>query len=155
MGMHQHARHLFRFNAQFAEGFHNHRPGIPFILAVDFIIGHFPGAGDRAVKIIGMGGARRGNAFPGLRPDGGVAGVGVHNAADIRKLLIQQAVSRRIGRGFLFTFYHLAGFNAHHDHVLGGHHRIIHPGRLDNKYALLAADGADVAPGQGYQVMCR
>ena len=79
--MHQHAGHLRRINALFAERFDDDAPGFPLIFAVDFLIGHQAGAGHRAIEIIGMGGTGRRNRLPGLRPDGGVARMGMDNPA--------------------------------------------------------------------------
>ena len=94
-----------------------------------------------------MGSAGRGNRLPGLRPDGGVARMGMHNAAQRRESLIQQAMGRGIRRGLFITLYHFAALQTDHHHIVGGHHAVIHAGGFDNQNALVAADGADVAPG--------
>ena len=79
----------------------------------------------------------------------------MHNAADGRKCLIQQAMGGGIGGGFFLPFHHFTGCNADHNHIVNGHHRIIHAGRLDDEHPFFAVNGADVAPGQGHQIMFR
>ncbi|MNT65549.1 hypothetical protein D3C72_2035410 [compost metagenome] len=83
--VHQHARHLRRIDSRFFKGFDDHVARFPLILAVNFRIGHFTGAGDGAVKIVGMGRACRRNGLSCLRPDGGVARVGMHDTANRRE----------------------------------------------------------------------
>ncbi|MNR42462.1 hypothetical protein D3C85_1609810 [compost metagenome] len=61
----------------------------------------------------------------------------------------------RIGRGLFSPFDDFAGGDAHHDHVLGGHHAVIHARGFDHKHALLTIDGADVTPGEGDEVVFR
>ncbi|MNP56425.1 hypothetical protein D3C76_1511480 [compost metagenome] len=85
MRVNQHARHLRRVDPLFFKGFDNHVARFPLIFAVDFGVGHFARAGDRAVEIVGVRRARRRNRLPGLRPDGGVARVGVDDAANRRE----------------------------------------------------------------------
>ncbi|SSM10216.1 Uncharacterised protein [Klebsiella pneumoniae] len=94
-----------------------------------------------------MGSAGRGNRLPGLRPDGGVARMGMHNAAQRRESLIQQAMGRGIRRGLFITLYHFAALQTDHHHIVGGHHAVIHTGGFDHEHPFLAVDGADVAPG--------
>ena len=147
VGMHQHAGHLRRVDSLLTESFDNHVAGFPLIFAVDLRIGHQPGAGNRAIEIVSVGGAGRWNGLPGLRPDGGVARMGMHNTAQRREGLIQQAMSRGIRRGLLVAFHHLASLQTDHHHIVGGHHAVIHAGGFDNQNALVAVDGADVAPG--------
>ncbi len=97
VGVHQHTGHLGRIDITLTEGFGDHHAGFPLIRAVDLFIRHFAGAGDLAVEVIGMGGASRRDRQTRLRPDGGVARMGMHNPTDGRELLIEQAMSRRIG----------------------------------------------------------
>jgi len=46
-----------------------------------------------------------------------------------------------------------AGGDIDHHHILGGHHGVIDAGGFDHQHAAGAVDGADVAPGQGDQIM--
>jgi hypothetical protein len=52
-------------------------------------------------------------------------------------------------------FHHFTRFDADHHHIVRRHHRVIDAGRLDHKHAFIAVNGADVAPGQGDQIMFR
>ncbi len=86
--MDKHAGHLSGVNALFFKGFNNDIARFPFILAINFRLGHFASAGNRTVEIVGVGGARRRNRLTRLRPDSRVARMGVYDAADSRKCLI-------------------------------------------------------------------
>lgn len=97
--MDQHAGHLRCIDTLFFEGFYDDVTGFPLIFTVDFCVGHFAGAGNGAVEIVGVGGAGCWNRLARLRPDGGVARVCVHNAANRRECLIEQPVSWRVGGG--------------------------------------------------------
>ena len=67
--------------------------------------------------------------------------------------LVQQAMGWGIGGGLLRPFHHLTGGEADDHHVVDGHQRVIHAGGFDHQNPFIAIDGADVAPGQGHQVM--
>lgn len=58
-------------------------------------------------------------------------------------------------RTVFLTFDHFAGLKADNDHIVCGHHRVIHAGRLNHEHAFFAVNGADVAPCQGDQIMFR
>ena len=81
--------------------------------------------------------------------------MGMHNAANFRVTAIQRQVGWRVGRGFFNPLDHLARGNVHHHHILCRHYAIVDAGGLDDKHAALAIDGADVAPGEGDQIMFR
>ena len=97
VGVHQHAGHLCRVDSLFFEGLNDHVTGFPLILAVDLRIGHQTRAGNGAVKVVRVGGAGRRDGLTRLRPDGGMARMGMHDTADGRERSIEQAVSGRIG----------------------------------------------------------
>ena len=153
VGVHQHAGHLRRVDSLFFEGFDNHVPCFPFVLTVDLRIGHQTRAGNGAVEVVRVGGAGGRNRLARLRPDGRVTRMGMHNPADGREGLIQQAMSGRIGGGLFIAFNHFTRFDADHHHIFCGHYRVIHAGRLDHEHPFFPVNGADVAPGQGYEVM--
>ncbi|ABU78501.1 hypothetical protein ESA_03279 [Cronobacter sakazakii ATCC BAA-894] len=153
VGVHQHAGHLSRIDIALAEGFGDHHAGFPLIRAVDLVIRHFTGAGDLPVEVIGMRGAGRRDRQSRLRPDRRVARMGMHNAADRRKLLIEQAMGGRIGRRLFRAFDDFAGLDADHHHIFCGHHAVIDARGLDNKQAALAVNGAHVAPRERHQIM--
>ncbi len=140
------AGHLRRIDTLFFEGFYDDVTGFPLIFTVDFCVGHFAGAGNGAVEIVGVGGTGCWNRLTRLRPDGGVARVCVHNAANGRECLIEQPVSWRVGGGLFRTFNHFTGFNADHDHIVSSHDAVIDAGRFDHQDAALAINGADIAP---------
>ena len=96
------------------------------------------------VEIVGVGGAGCRNRLARLRPDGGVARVRVHNAANGRECLIEQSVSWRVGGGLFRTFNHFTGFDADHDHIVSGHDAVVDAGRFDHQDAAPAINGADV-----------
>lgn len=144
MRMDKHAGHLSGVNTLFFKGFNNDIARFPFILAINFRLGHFASAGNRTVEIVGMGGSRRRNRLTRLRPDSRVARMGVYDAADSRKCLVQQTVGWRIGRRFLMTFNDFTGLQADHHHIVSGHDAIIDAGRLNHQYAAFAIDGANV-----------
>lgn len=54
--MDQHAGHLRCIDTLFFEGFYDDVTGFPLIFTVDFCVGHFAGAGNGAVEIVGVGG---------------------------------------------------------------------------------------------------
>ena len=85
MGVHQHAGHLRRVDPLFLKGFDNHVPRFPLVLTADLRIGHQTRAGNGAVKVVRVGGAGRRDGLARLRPDGGVARMGMHDAADGRE----------------------------------------------------------------------
>ena len=153
--VHQHAGHLRWIDAFFTEGFDDHRAGFPFVLAVDLLVGHQTGTGDRAVEVVGVGGAGGGNRLSGLRPDGGVTRMGMNNAAQRRECLIQQAVGWGIRRGFFLAFNHFAGLQADHHHIFGAHYAVVDAGGFNYQHPPFTVDGADVAPGEGNQIVLR
>ncbi len=153
MRVHQHAWHLRSINALLLKSFHDHVTGFPLIFAVDFFLGHFPCAGNRAVEIVRMSGPRGGNRLTRLRPDGCMTGMGVNNAANGGESLIQQAVRWGIGGGLFITFHHFTGCNTDNDHIAGSHYAVIDTGGFNHKHAALAIDSANVSPGQRHQVV--
>lgn len=140
------AGHLRRIDTLFFEGFYDDVTGFPLIFTVDFCVGHFAGAGNGAVEIVGVGGTGCWNRLTRLRPDGGVARVCVHNAANGRECLIEQPVSWRVGGGLFRTFNHFTGFDTDHDHIVSGHDAVVDAGRFDHQDAAPAINGADVTP---------
>jgi hypothetical protein len=50
------------------------------------------------VKVVGVRGAEAGNGAAGLRPGRGELGVGVDDAADLRKFAVEQRVRIEIAR---------------------------------------------------------
>lgn len=98
--MHQYRRDLCRVQPTLFEGFNDHFAGLVFILTVDLFCGHQARAGWLR-KIIGVSSAPCGEIKSGLRPDGGVARVGMHYAANLRKATVKRQMRWRVGRGLL------------------------------------------------------
>lgn len=98
--MHQYSRDLCRVQPTFFEGFNDHFAGLVFILAVDLLCGHLSRAGDGTIEVISVRGAPCGEIQPGLRPDGGVARVGMHNTANFGIATVKRQMRWRVGRGF-------------------------------------------------------
>lgn len=93
--MDKYRRDLRRIEAPFFKGLNNHFASLILIFPVNFLFGHQAGTGDRAIEVVGVGGAPCGQIETRLRPDRGVAGVGMHDPADLRIA----AVKRQMGRG--------------------------------------------------------
>src|SRR5262249_1166240 len=67
------------------EGFNDHVAGIDFVIVSDFATVQAGGAGDRSVKIIGVGRAESGNRSATLRPGSGKKAVGMNDTANLAK----------------------------------------------------------------------
>ena len=130
-----------------------HFAGLVFILAVDLFCGHQARAGDGSVKIIGVSSAPGGEIKSGLRPDGGVARVGMHYAANLRKATVKRQMRWRVGRGLFAAFHHLAAGYLNHHHIVGGHYLILNAGRLNHHPLPRFVYRADIAPGERHQMM--
>ncbi len=102
MGVHQHAGHLRSVDTLFFKRFDDNVAGFPLILAVDLFISHQTGAGNGAVKVVCVRGSGRRNGLAGLRPDGRMTRMGMHNTANGREGLVEQAMRWRVGGGFFF-----------------------------------------------------
>ncbi len=59
----------------------------------DFLRGERFGDRNRAVKVVGVGGAEARDRTARLRPGGGELGMGVNDAADLRELAVEQGQS--------------------------------------------------------------
>ncbi|ABJ03065.1 conserved hypothetical protein [Escherichia coli APEC O1] len=151
--MHQYRRDLCRVQPTLFEGFNDHFAGLVFILAVDLFCGHQARAGDGSVKIIGVSSAPGGEIKSGLRPDGGVARVGMHYAANLRKATVKRQMRWRVGRGLFAAFHHLAAGYLNHHHIVGGHYLILNAGRLNHHPLPRFVYRADIAPGERHQMM--
>ena len=79
--------------------------------------------------------------------------MGMNNAAQRRECLIQQTVGWRIRRRLFLAFHHVAGFQADHHHILGGHDAVVDAGGFNHQHAPFTVDGADVAPGESDQIV--
>ena len=72
--------------------------GVGLIVLFNFLRRQTPGAGDGAIEIIGVGGAISGDIPASLRPAYGIRAVGMDNAAQFGKGVVQDQVGFGIGR---------------------------------------------------------
>ena len=100
------------------------------------------------MKVVGVGGAEAGNGAAGLRPGGGELGVRVDDAADLRKLAVEQGVRVQVARRAQGAFDDFA-VQVGDDQVGGGERGVIDSAGLDDHQRLSAAavDAAGVAEG--------
>ena len=71
--------------------------GVGFVAGLDFFARELRGDGHLAVEVVGVRGAEAGDLAIGLRPGGGVARVGVYDAADFGEGTIEGDVGGEIG----------------------------------------------------------
>ena len=84
----EHTGHMHGVNAALGKGFQNHLAGILLVVLIDFFRGQFPCAGDRAVEVIGVGGAKGGQVSPGLGKGHRMGGVGMYDAAQLGECFV-------------------------------------------------------------------
>jgi hypothetical protein len=96
----------------------------------DFVGAQLLGYGNFAVEIVGVGGAEAGDRAASLRPGGGEFGVGVDDAADLRKLAIEQKVRIQVAGGIEVAFYDGA-VKPGEDEIGGGQCRVVYAAGLD------------------------
>ena len=135
-------------DAAFLEGLDDDVAGVELIALVQLLLRQVARAGDRAVKVVGVGGAEAGDVLPGLGPADGVGAVGVDDAADLREGVVEHQMGLGVGGGVQLAL-DLVAFQVHDHQILGPELVVLHAGGLDDEQALLAVDAADVAPGVG------
>ena len=137
---------------QFLKTFHDELTRIEFVIGLNLFGPHDPGAGNGAAEVIGVGGSENGNFYTGLCPNRRLQAVRMDNGADAGEVAVELQMGRRIGAGIeRALFYGLTALQIHQHDMFGSELVIGHPGRLDGDQALLAVNGADVAPGQNDQ----
>jgi len=72
--------------------------GVPYVGFIDFRSGEGLGDRNRAVEVVGVGGAETRNGAAGLCPRCGELRMGVDDAADLRKFAVKQSVRIEIAR---------------------------------------------------------
>jgi len=149
---HQHPRH--GENGGLFEGLDDEMTGQPLVILFDLPWGEQTGAGDLAVEIVGLGGAKNRDSAARLGPGGGVGGVGVHHAAEFRVGAIEHQMGGGIGGGAQGPLHLFAGEIQHHQ-VLKLHLVVTDAARFDDHQTPLPVDAAHVAPGEGHQMMAR
>ena len=120
-----------------------------------FFRSQIPCAGNGSVNVIRMGGAIGRNVPAGLRPNGGPAGVGVHNPADGGKTAVQLRMGRGV-RGRIQIAFNLVSIgNGYHHHIFRLQLLIGNAAGFDHKQALFPIHPGNVAPGEGNQMIGR
>ncbi|MNC30493.1 hypothetical protein D3C75_787790 [compost metagenome] len=152
MAVDQHTRNLQGVQAEALEGFDNHIAGFQLVGAFNLRFGHVAGAGHLAVEIIRVGGPQRRDASPRLGPCRCPRGMGMHNAADAGKSLVQRHMGSRIG-GRLVVALHRFALQIHHYHMLRLHHVIRYAAWFNNHQAAFPVDTAYIPPGKGDQAV--
>src|SRR5262245_25206495 len=87
----------------------NDLAGVGFVIGLNFSGGQGTRTGDRAVPIVGLSSAERGDFFARLRPGGGVKTMRMGNAANILKRTVQYQMSGCIRTGTQLSFNHFSG----------------------------------------------
>ena len=144
--LHQHAGHRRRVQIPLLEAVHDDLSRIFLVGFFDFRLRQLPGAGHRAVEIIGVRRAQRGNVHARLRESDGVDGMGMGNAADGRKGAVQREVRRRVRGRPVAPFHRVPGRKVHDHHIFRLHAAIVHAGGLDDDKIFFPVNPADVAP---------
>ena len=120
--------------------------GLMDVAAGDGLVIERCGAWDRAVEVVGVGGAERGDGEAGLGEAGGELRVGVDDGADGEELAVEQGVGVEVGGGPELAVDDLA-VEVGDDHEFGDQLIIFDPRGLDDDQALVAVDAAGVAEG--------
>lgn len=92
----QNSRHAIGRKVSAAETFGNDAARVFFIIALCFFFSERAGAGNVAVKIIGVRGAVNRNIAPGLRPRSCKSRMSMRYSAQFRKGAVQLEMSRRV-----------------------------------------------------------
>ena len=103
--------------------------GILLVILVDFLRRQLPRAGDRAVKVIGVGGAEGGQVAPRLGKGYRVGRVGVHDAAQLREGPVQLEMRFGVAAGVQIAL-DLVAVQVHNNEHSGRQFVIFHAGRL-------------------------
>ena len=144
----QHGRDIHRVLA--LKGLDDHFARIHLIPFLNLLGGQVPCTWYLPIKVIRMGGAITGKRPSGLGPCSRMRGMGVHDAADLLKCLVQLHMGRRVG-GRVHIPFHLIAVQIHYHHIRCLQLIIIHAAGLNDKKALFPVNAADIAPGIGNQ----
>ena len=141
---------MHRVNAAVLERLDDDLAGVLLVVLVDLSRRQLPRAGDRAVKIVGVGRAKGGQVAPRLGKGYCVGRVGVYDAAQRRERLVQFQMRFRVAAGLQLAL-DLVAVQIHDNEHFRCKFVIFHAGRLDDKQALLAVNARDIAPGVGHK----
>ena len=70
--------------------------GVPFVFSFDLLTGQLSDAGNRAGKVVGVGGSEARQVAAQLCEDGGIGRMGMYDGVGLRKVLIEGAVDIEI-----------------------------------------------------------
>jgi hypothetical protein len=126
--------------------------GVPDVGFGDFVGGEGPRDGNRAVEIVGVGGAEAGDGAAGLRPRSCELRVRVNDAADLGELAVEQSVGVEIAGRVERAFDNFA-VEIGDDQIGGGERGVIDAAGLDDDEGFRAGsvDSTCVAKGVGRQ----
>src|SRR5262249_26809988 len=130
-----------------SKGFDDDVAGIDFVIVSDFASVQSPGAGDRSVKIIGVGCSEGGNGAATLRPGRGEKAVGVNDAANFSKRSIEDEVSVSVRAGLQIALDDFSGIERDDDHMAWLHRGVGNARRFDDDVPAGVVNAADIAPG--------
>ena len=146
----EHAGHIHRVDAAVLERLDNDLAGVLLVILVDFLRRQLPRAGDRAVKVIGVGRAEGGQVAPRLGKGHRVDRVGVYDAAQLREGSVQRKMRFGVAAGVQRTLDFVA-VQVHDDEHFRRQSVVFHAGRLDDKQPLFAVNARDIAPGVSHK----
>ena len=121
--------------------------GVEDVVAGDLFVGEVAGDGDRAVEVVGVGGAEGGDGLAGLGPGGGEGGVGVDDGSDGREGAVEVEVGVEVGGGAEGAGAEGA-LEVADDHILGAELGVVDAGGLDDDGVRAAVDSGGVAEGE-------
>ena len=146
----EHTGYIQRIDAAGFERLDDDLAGVLLVILVDFLRRQLPRAGDRAVKVIGVGGAEGGQVAPRLGKGYRVGRVGVHDAAQLREGPVQLEMRFGVAAGVQIAL-DLVAVQVHNNEHSGRQFVIFHAGRLDDKQPLFAVNARNIAPGVGHK----
>ena len=146
----EHTGHVSRVDASLFKCLDDDFAGVFLVVLVDLFGRQLPRAGHCAVEIIGVGRAEGGQVAPRLRKGDCVGRVGMHDAAQLRKRLVQFEMGLRVAAGVEVAL-DLVAVQIQHDKHFGRQVVVFHAGGLDDEQSLLPVDARHIAPSIGHE----
>ena len=146
-----HSGHCHRIDVPVLECLNDDFAGVCLVVLLQLGGGEMPGAGNGAVEIVRVGGAVTGNVLSGLCPRHREGAVGVDDAAQRRKCLVQLQMGLCITAGIERAFHDGSRLQIHHHHFVRGQFLILHAGGLDDHQPAGPVDTGHIAPCVGDQ----
>src|SRR5271157_2276749 len=127
----QDAGNGYRVETLGAEATDDNGPGIADVRLGDFFRGEGFGDRNRAMEVVGVGGAEAGDRAAGLGPGGGELGVGVDDTPDLEELAVKQGVCIEVAGGAEGAFDDCA-VEIGDDKIGGSQRGVVHAAGLDD-----------------------